>query len=382
MRDLGHAGLDVPSTARRRVRSWLGMRRIADGIIRRVRSVLQRIVGRADRIAIKVAVKSRFLSSWYYATWSRAFSREHQRVLAGRLRYAKNLHDPHQSSALLRRNIHGLEKGLLMRPRRDEFATDYICDTVACYAKLVNKSADEKNHDELHWANDVLAEYFQVVKSHPNVDRARTQFESLGKPRDSVNCEQRIPYRRNLASRPSVSYQQLLDLARRRRSVRWFLETPIDRKLIDQAIEVATLSPSACNRQPFQFRILDDRELACRVAGISMGTAGYHENIPVLIAIVGQLGCYFSERDRHLIYIDGSLAAMSLVYALETLELGTCCINWPDMEDMERQIAAELRLADDERVVMLMAVGYPDPTGMVAFSQKKPLEQIRRYNLE
>ena len=113
-----------------------------------------------------------------------------------------------------------------------------------------------------------------------------------------------------------------------------------------------------------------------------MGTAGYHENIPVLIAIVGQLGCYFSERDRHLIYIDGSLAAMSLVYALETLELGTCCINWPDMEDMERQIAAELRLADDERVVMLMAVGYPDPTGMVAFSQKKPLEQIRRYNLE
>ncbi len=366
----------------RRVSNWLSVRRISGGVARRIRWALLRTVDRVDRIAIKVVAKSRFLSSLYFAAWSQAFSREHQRVLAGRIRYTDNLHDPNDSSALLRRNIHGLEKGLLMRPRRDEFATDYIVDTVECYSKLVNKTTDEACHDELLWAHDVLAEYFQIVGSHPNVDRGRSLFDSLSKPQCTIECEQRIPYRRDLATRPSVSYQQLMELARRRRSVRWFLQTPVDRKLIDQAIEVAALSPSACNRQPFQFRVLDDRKLACRVAGISMGTAGYHENIPVLIVIIGQLGCYFSERDRHLIYIDGSLAAMSLVYALETLELGTCCINWPDMETMERQIAAELGMEDDERVVMLMAVGHPDSEGMVAFSQKKPLDQIRRYNCE
>ena len=40
-----------------------------------------------------------------------------------------------------------------------------------------------------------------------------------------------------------------------------------------------------------------------------------------------------------------------------------------------------LNLEPDERVVLLIAVGYPDPEGMVATSRKKSLERLRRYNL-
>jgi len=98
--------------------------------------------------------------------------------------------------------------------------------------------------------------------------------------------------------------------------------------------------------------------------------------------VVGQLRNYFSERDRHLIYIDASLAAMAFAYALETQGLSTCMINWPDMEDREQRLAALLNLEPDERPVMCMALGYPDPEGLVAYSQKKPLGQLRRYNLE
>jgi hypothetical protein len=39
-----------------------------------------------------------------------------------------------------------------------------------------------------------------------------------------------------------------------------------------------------------------------------------------------------------------------------------------------------LNLDFDERVVMLIAVGYPDPNGMVAWSEKKSLDILRRYN--
>lgn len=39
-----------------------------------------------------------------------------------------------------------------------------------------------------------------------------------------------------------------------------------------------------------------------------------------------------------------------------------------------------INLEPHERVIMLISVGYPDPDGMVAYSQKKPIEQIRRYN--
>ncbi len=89
---------------------------------------------------------------------------------------------------------------------------------------------------------------------------------------------------------------------------------------------------------------------------------------------------YFDERDRHLIYIDSSLAAMSLVFAAEVQGLSTCCINWPDVEDKEQWMAELLKLDQDERPIMCMALGYPDPDGLVAFSQKKTVEQLRQYN--
>ena len=95
--------------------------------------------------------------------------------------------------------------------------------------------------------------------------------------------------------------------------------------------------------------------------------------------IVGRQRAYFSERDRHLIYIDGALAAMSFVLALETLGLSSCCINWADIEAQERKMARLLQLEPDERVIMLVAIGYPDPEERVPYSAKKMLHTLRRY---
>jgi hypothetical protein len=45
-------------------------------------------------------------------------------------------------------------------------------------------------------------------------------------------------------------------------------------------------------------------------------------------------------------------------------------------------MAEFLRLRPHERPIMCVAVGYPDRQGMVPFSQKKSLNQLRRYNFE
>ena len=42
---------------------------------------------------------------------------------------------------------------------------------------------------------------------------------------------------------------------------------------------------------------------------------------------------------------------------------------------------AVLGLEADQRPVMFMAVGYSDPDGMVAYSQKKPNRQICQFNV-
>jgi nitroreductase len=40
-----------------------------------------------------------------------------------------------------------------------------------------------------------------------------------------------------------------------------------------------------------------------------------------------------------------------------------------------------LGLEPDERVIMLIALGYPDPDGLVCYSQKRPLAELRSFNI-
>ena len=89
---------------------------------------------------------------------------------------------------------------------------------------------------------------------------------------------------------------------------------------------------------------------------------------------------YFDERDRHVIYIDASLANMSLILALETLGLSSCCVNWPDIEHLEKRMDKVLSLEKHQRPIMCLAIGYPDPDGEVAYSEKRDIELIRKYN--
>jgi nitroreductase len=273
-----------------------------------------------------------------------------------------------------------LEKGLVMRPRRPVFAVDYIAPTVRAYREMLDLSRTQPelvDARELQWATDVLTEYFAVAGSHPTIDKVRAWWQELSPPESEGPTL--APYRRDLTGDPPVSLPALTELARRRRSVRWFDQRPVPRETIDAALAVAIEAPSACNRQPFEFRIFDDPEMVQRVAGIPLGTRGYGHNIPVVAVIIGKMRAFFSERDRHLIYIDGSLAAMSFILALEAAGLSSCLINWPDVADEERRMAATLGLEPDERVVMLVAIGYPDPTGSVPSSGKKSLDAYRRY---
>lgn len=309
-----------------------------------------------------------------------SFSREQYAVLYGRKNYYKNLDRDRRSRSELRRNTHRLEKGLLMRPRRKIFAKDYIGETVEFYEKAIAQYNEDKNSvdlTELVWAQNVLNEYFNSVSDDDNkVNLLRERFKAVEFKPDT---DEKKPYKRGNPKSP-IKYEDLLSLSHQRRSVRWFKQKPVPRSLIDKALLVAEQSPSACNRLPYEFKIFDKPELVRKVSAIPFGAAGYRDNIPTIIVVVGKQENYFSPRDRHLIYVDSALAVMPFMYALETLGLASSSINWPDFEPLERKMQKTLGLSPDERVIMLIAVGYADPEGYVAYSQKKSLDVLRSYN--
>lgn len=339
-----------------------------------VKNRIKDVRAKSGLALVRLFASSGFLSSVYYCLISREFDREHRAVLLGRLQFNQRLRGKGLNNAFLRRNVHRLEKGLIMRPRRATFGEDYIGPTVQYFS---NASNDGAVNGQQRWANDVLTEYFSAVNSTPRIDSAKRAFSGTQHPDETNRC---VPYPHNQLPDCPISYDDLTVLFRRRRSVRWYQDKPVSNELIEQAVKAAALAPSACNRQPFRFYVSNGLDKAAEVAKCAGGTAGFYDNLPCVIAVVGDLGCYPEARDRHVVYIDGSLAAMQLMLALESLGLSSCSINWPDVEERERQLAKILGLAFQERTVMLLAVGYADPTGGIPYSDKKTETDLIVYN--
>ncbi len=340
-----------------------------------VLALLRRASSMKQRMVLRAVATSGWFCTLYYTFFSRAFRREQLAVAAGLALHHSRV-DQNSRRTLLRRNIQRIENGLLMRPRRDRFALSYIVDTVDWYKECSTADRTGEWVEDLAWAHDILEQYFAAVTGGEQAERALSIFLGIDHP--SANISGRIPSSRRGTC--PVSFDSFAGLARRRRSVRWFLQTPVPHVLIDRAVEIAAEAPAACNRQPFCYRFFDEPEALRQMRALPLGTAGFGHNIPMLCAVIGDLAAYYDERDRHCIYVDASLSIMTLMYALETLGLSSCPLNWPDIETLDRRAEKLLGLKKHERIIMFIAIGYPDPQGLVAFSQKRALHSLRSYN--
>jgi nitroreductase len=312
----------------------------------------------------------------WFATVPTLFA-EAYAVLRGNQKNRTDRFMGHGNVYVLRRNVHRLEKGIIMRGRRSTFATDYIEHTVQLFLRAW-RAEEDFDRETVLWARDVLLKYFEVVgRDNPTIERARAALAAASPPVDGG--VHRFPATRSSFPRSEITLESFRLLCRQRRSVRWFDGRAVPRNLIDAALECAGLAPSACNRQPYRLIILESRELIDRVGRIPGGVKGYVENIPTLAIVLGDLSAYQRPKDRHAIYIDASLAMMSFMMALETVGLSSCSINWPDLWRAERRLRQHVRMAAYERPVMFLAIGYAAGEDLVPYSQKKSLTVVRDY---
>lgn len=334
------------------------------------------LIFKIEKSLIPFATKSPFLSSLYYLVFNSKFRREQQSVLTGRYHFEKQFQTGKPVFSLLRRNIHRIEKGLTIKNGKKIFAEDYIVETVVSY---IYEKKYAKDQNSLKWAFDVLESYFNSVEHTKNVTSAYSIFlkNADDREKDLLKC---IPYKRKDNEINTISFNEFLGLCTQRRSVRWYLQKKVPRTLVEQAIMAAMLAPSACNRQAFRFEVVDDLELLKSVTSLPAGADVFASNIPMMVFVIGDLSAYFDERDRHLIYIDGALSTMLFTLALETLGLASCTINWADIESKEHLFEKTFNTRKHERCIMSISLGYPDPEGLIPYSQKRDSSLLINYN--
>lgn len=203
--------------------------------------------------------------------------------------------------------------------------------------------------------NKVLPALRFFLSSHP------IRFESLSTPFPLADLD----YEKN------CSADVFAKLVSARRSVRSFSSREMPRAVIESAVRLAQLSPSACNRQPCRVYLVNDAAKKKAMLALQNGNRGFGHLIPTLAVITSDSGVFFNPSERHEPYVDGGLFSMSLMYALSSQGLATCCLNWCVSPEQDRALRNLVPITDSEVVIMFMAIGYPELDVLVPRSPRK-----------
>jgi nitroreductase len=160
---------------------------------------------------------------------------------------------------------------------------------------------------------------------------------------------------------------------RTRKSVRAFLDKPLDEETLRRIFDAARVAPSARNIQEWRFVAVRERHVRERIAEEAarqpfIGTAA------VLLACCAETNGRLMRCGQAAYAIDVAIAMDHLTLAAAAEGLGTCWIGSFD-EGLVKRI---LGIPDAVRVVQLMPLGYPVDPSPVAKS-RLGIEAILRY---
>lgn len=190
---------------------------------------------------------------------------------------------------------------------------------------------------------------------------------------------------------------------RKRRSVRAFSDQPVSRKVIENCIRTAATAPSGANQQPWYFAVIENQDLKHQIrlkaeaieerfykklapqswlkALKPIGTDArkpFLEKAPVLIVIFVQKYGFTSkgEKIKHYYPVESTwIATGLLITAIHHAGLG--CLTYTPVK--MNFLNALLNRPKNERPLMILAVGYPDPNADFPNLSKKPFEEITSF---
>ena len=160
------------------------------------------------------------------------------------------------------------------------------------------------------------------------------------------------PRRDRLVADRYVPAMETWDALRSRRNVRRYEDRPIPATDLDRILEAARRTPSAGNRQHWDFVVVTERERLQQLATVWQG-ARHVASSAATIALVAPQST--DQRDREILQYDLGQATYGIMLMAADLGIGTGHSAVQD-QDAARRI---LGVPADRNVEWLVALGYP-----------------------
>ncbi|MHB8770073.1 MAG: nitroreductase family protein [Syntrophales bacterium] len=151
----------------------------------------------------------------------------------------------------------------------------------------------------------------------------------------------------------------MLEILRKRRSVRRFKKQPLSREQIDALQEAVLRSPSSRAIKPWRFTFVQDAGVIANLARCKEHGSSFLEGAPLAVVVCGD------ESLSDVWVEDCAIAALIVHLTAVSLGLGGCWIQVRNrMHDAqttsEEYVRTILGIASPLRVLAIVAVGLPD----------------------
>lgn len=151
----------------------------------------------------------------------------------------------------------------------------------------------------------------------------------------------------------------MIELVRKRRSIRAYTQEPVDRQSLDLLVETLLRAPSSRNIDPWRFIVVDDRELLKKLSAAKAHGSTFLKGAPLGIVV-----CADSTASDVWVE-DCSIASILVQMMAESLGLGSCWIQirlrpHDAGSSAEAYIQGLLGLPEHIKVESMVAIGRPN----------------------
>ena len=152
-----------------------------------------------------------------------------------------------------------------------------------------------------------------------------------------------------------------------RRSIRKYLDKPVEHEKLEVVVRAGINAPSGMNRQPWIVRVVEDQKMIADVTEIykqenaeqvkrDKDFKNMFRNAPNLICV-----CTPANGGGEL---DAGLLGENMMLAAQSMGLGTCClggpVRWLLSSEKAKAFIERLDIPADYKLNYIIAIGYPD----------------------
>lgn len=275
-----------------------------------------------------------------------------------------------QVQARLTKEYHSIEKGLGYEDLRLGFGKQVIQNLLDLLT-IYNKKNYPLNDQSYVNALGSLEEY---IKVHEAADYDVSELKRIIKtfPTDSY-CQYNAGVK--LITKDSIFADiegGFEEFSNSRHSVRTYSGEPVNIELIKKAIGIAENTPSACNRQPWRVRVVEDPKMKKIIQDNQNGNRGFGDYIDKFLIITSDVQYYHRFRERNQANIDGGMYAMNLLYALHSQHIATIPLSGSLNLEQEENLRKTFDINDSENFIMFIGLGnYVDTFKVPVSSRRK-----------